>query len=175
MRSPSPRGHDHRRVKVNIIEIRKPTCRPSSWPRALPTSSSVVVSSAAIAAAENTMREGALVKVRSGRLGGHDRRAESEEAGGVPLTSLDQDRLWLRHRPHHLRCTVADLDQPRSPRRPKEVIDATLPRNVKYRKHTPTANFDHIATRGTKVSFGDYGLQALEGGEITSRQIDQRV
>lgn len=48
-----------------------------------------------------------------------------------------------------------------------------LPRNVKFRKqHTRGTNFDHLASRGTKVSFGDYGLQALEGGEITSRQIE---
>lgn len=81
------------RVKVNIIEIRKPDLsaqlvaenvadqleRRGSFRRAIKR------------AAENTMREGALgVKVRvSGRLGGHDiARAESEESGSVPLTSL---------------------------------------------------------------------------------------
>ena len=48
-----------------------------------------------------------------------------------------------------------------------------LPNRVKFRKqHTRGFNIDHIASRGTKVSFGDYGLQAIEGGDITSRQIE---
>ncbi|MFW5698393.1 MAG: 50S ribosomal protein L16 [Planctomycetota bacterium] len=48
-----------------------------------------------------------------------------------------------------------------------------LPNQVKFRKqHTRGFNPKHIATRGNKVSFGDYGLQAIEGGEITSRQIE---
>lgn len=48
-----------------------------------------------------------------------------------------------------------------------------LPKRVKFRKqHTRGYKPDHIASRGTKVSFGDFGIQAIEGGEITSRQIE---
>ncbi|MHC5067084.1 MAG: 50S ribosomal protein L16 [Planctomycetota bacterium] len=48
-----------------------------------------------------------------------------------------------------------------------------LPNNVKFRKqHTRGFNRDHAATRGNKVSFGEYGIQVLEGGDITSRQIE---
>lgn len=48
-----------------------------------------------------------------------------------------------------------------------------LPSRTKFRKpHTRGFSFDQIASRGAKVSFGEYGLQALEGGEITARQIE---
>mgnify|MGYP001099689432 CR=1 FL=1 len=48
-----------------------------------------------------------------------------------------------------------------------------LPNNVKFRKqHTRHFHKDHVATRGNKVSFGEFGIQVLEGGEITSRQIE---
>lgn len=47
------------------------------------------------------------------------------------------------------------------------------PNNVKHRKqHTRRLNRDHVASRGNKIAFGDYGIQALEGGEVTSRQIE---
>ena len=45
------------------------------------------------------------------------------------------------------------------------------PRKVKYRKqHHPTRS-GH-ATGGTKVSFGDYGIQALTSAYVTNRQIE---
>ena len=48
-----------------------------------------------------------------------------------------------------------------------------LPNNVKFRKqHTRSFKPDHVASRGTSVAFGEFGIQALEGGEITSRQIE---
>ena len=48
-----------------------------------------------------------------------------------------------------------------------------LPSRTKFRKpHTRGYNYNRVASRGTKVSFGEFGLQALEGGEITSRQIE---
>lgn len=46
-----------------------------------------------------------------------------------------------------------------------------IPRRVKHRKqHHPDRT--GAAKGGTKVSFGEYGLQALEGGYITNRQIE---
>lgn len=48
-----------------------------------------------------------------------------------------------------------------------------LPSNVKFRKqHTRNYDLEHTATRGTKVSFGEFGIQALEGGNVTARQIE---
>lgn len=45
------------------------------------------------------------------------------------------------------------------------------PKRTKYRKQFKGRNRG-IATRGTKVSFGEYALKALELGQITARQIE---
>lgn len=45
------------------------------------------------------------------------------------------------------------------------------PKRTKYRKQFKGRNRG-IATRGTKVSFGEFGLKALEIGQITARQIE---
>jgi len=46
-----------------------------------------------------------------------------------------------------------------------------MPKKVKYRKHQ-RGRRSGLAKGGTNVDFGDYGLQALEAGWITSRQIE---
>ena len=46
-----------------------------------------------------------------------------------------------------------------------------IPKKVKYRKRQK-GRMGGVAFRGGKVSFGDYGLQALECGFITNRQIE---
>src|ERR1700716_1129225 len=47
-----------------------------------------------------------------------------------------------------------------------------IPRKVKHRKqHHPKQR--GIASGGTSVSFGDYGIQALEHAYITNRQIER--
>ena len=46
-----------------------------------------------------------------------------------------------------------------------------MPKKVKRRKQF-TGRMKGAATRGTEVSFGDYGLQALECGWLSSRQIE---
>ena len=46
-----------------------------------------------------------------------------------------------------------------------------MPKRQKYRKQQ-RGSMKGIATRGTKLSFGDYGLQALSMGWISSRQIE---
>jgi len=46
-----------------------------------------------------------------------------------------------------------------------------MPKRVKYRKQM-RGRMKGKATRGTEVSFGDYGLQALEPAWITARQIE---
>ena len=46
-----------------------------------------------------------------------------------------------------------------------------MPKKVKHRK-VQRGRMDGVAKGATKVTFGDYGLQALEPGWITNRQIE---
>jgi large subunit ribosomal protein L16 len=46
-----------------------------------------------------------------------------------------------------------------------------MPKKVKFRKQQ-RGRRRGMATRGQKISFGDYGLQALEPGWITARQLE---
>ena len=45
------------------------------------------------------------------------------------------------------------------------------PKKIKYRRHH-RGNRRGMATRGTHVAFGNYGLKAIEAGWITARQIE---
>lgn len=45
------------------------------------------------------------------------------------------------------------------------------PKRTKYRKQFKGRNRG-VATRGTKVSYGEFGLKALEHGRITARQLE---
>lgn len=45
------------------------------------------------------------------------------------------------------------------------------PKRTKYRKQQKGRNRG-VATRGNKVSFGEFGLRSLEIGQVTSRQIE---
>ena len=47
-----------------------------------------------------------------------------------------------------------------------------MPKRVKYRRPHRPRKLTGNATKGNKVSYGEYGLQALEAGWITSRQIE---
>jgi len=46
-----------------------------------------------------------------------------------------------------------------------------MPKRVKYRK-LHKGKMSGVATRGGNISFGEYGLQAMECGWLTSRQIE---
>lgn len=46
-----------------------------------------------------------------------------------------------------------------------------MPKKVKYRKQQK-GRMKGAASRGTELNFGDYGLQAIECGWLTSRQIE---
>lgn len=46
-----------------------------------------------------------------------------------------------------------------------------MPKRVKYRKQM-RGRMRGKASRGTEVSFGDFGLQAVEPGWVTARQIE---
>lgn len=45
------------------------------------------------------------------------------------------------------------------------------PKRTKFRKQQKARNRG-IATRGNKVSFGEYGLKTIDAGRITARQIE---
>jgi large subunit ribosomal protein L16 len=51
------------------------------------------------------------------------------------------------------------------------VIDVLMPRKVKHRKHH-RGRMKGQAKGSTSVNFGDYGIQALEPGWISARQIE---
>ena len=51
------------------------------------------------------------------------------------------------------------------------VTDVLMPRKVRHRK-THRGRTGGPAKGGTEVVFGEYGIQALEPGWITARQID---
>ena len=46
-----------------------------------------------------------------------------------------------------------------------------MPKKVKFRKQQ-RGRRRGLATRGQKISFGDYGLQATEAGWVTARQLE---
>jgi len=48
---------------------------------------------------------------------------------------------------------------------------AMMPKRMKHRK-TQRGRMRGVAHRGNTVAYGDYGLQALEGGWMTARQIE---
>ena len=45
------------------------------------------------------------------------------------------------------------------------------PKRMKYRKQMK-GRIRGLALRGSSLAFGDYGLQALESGDVTARQIE---
>ena len=45
------------------------------------------------------------------------------------------------------------------------------PARTKYRKYHKGRNYG-VATRGAKVSFGEFGLKAIDRGRLTARQIE---
>ena len=48
---------------------------------------------------------------------------------------------------------------------------ALMPKRMKYRKEQ-RGKIRGVAQRGNTVEFGEYGLQAIEGGRLTGRQIE---
>src|SRR2546429_7714599 len=46
-----------------------------------------------------------------------------------------------------------------------------MPKKVKFRKQQ-RGRRRGLATQGQKISFGDFGLQALEAGWVTARQVE---
>jgi len=49
---------------------------------------------------------------------------------------------------------------------------ALMPKRLKYRKSQRGGRLREIATRGNTVAYGEFGLQSLEHGWMTARQIE---
>lgn len=47
-----------------------------------------------------------------------------------------------------------------------------MPRKVKHRKIQRGGKIRGVATKGNRISFGSFGLKALDGGLISARQIE---
>lgn len=47
-----------------------------------------------------------------------------------------------------------------------------MPKRVKFRKPHRPRNLTGLAYRGSDVAFGEYGIQALDAGWVTNRQIE---
>lgn len=47
-----------------------------------------------------------------------------------------------------------------------------MPRKVKHRKIQRGGKIRGIATKGNEISFGSFGLKALDGGLVSARQIE---
>ncbi len=124
------------------------------------------------------------IRVRcSGRLGGSEMsRVETYREGRVPLHTLRADiefgtaeartkygiigvKVWM------FKGEVLQRRNRRAADR-RSLEDTMLsPKRTKYRK-MQKGNNRGIAYRGSDVSFGDFAMQALEPGRITSRQIE---
>jgi len=52
-----------------------------------------------------------------------------------------------------------------------EMAEYKIPKRMKYRKQQ-RGRMSGVATRGAKISFGEYGLKALEPAWITGKQIE---
>ena len=53
----------------------------------------------------------------------------------------------------------------------RQVLNMLQPNRRKFRKEQKGRN-EGLATRGTKVSFGEWGLKAIGRGRLTARQIE---
>ena len=117
----------------------------------------------------------------SGRLGGAEiARTEQYHEGTIPLQTLRADidygfaeanttygrigvKVWI-----YRGEVLARRRQAPPGRRPQVML---LPKRVKYRR-VHRGRLTGKAMRGNKVTYGDFGLQALEPAWITSNQIE---
>ena len=112
----------------------------------------------------------------SGRRRDRDRRrgAEGRRRERDPRTSSAPRRPLAARGRGGRESGVAETTATPAPRphaREQEAEVMLIPRRVKHRKqHHPTRR--GMASGGTKVAFGEYGIQALEPAYLTNRQIE---
>ena len=178
----------NRDVFINIQEIQKPELDAQliSESVALQLEKRVAFRRAMRKAVESALRFGARgIKVRvGGRLNGAEiARSEWYLHGQLPLQTLRADidygfgearttygaigvKVWL-YKGERLEPQTSREEEYRAPRRgprssrPWGVITMLMPKKVKYRKQH-RGRMAGKAWRGSAVSFGDYGLKALE-------------
>jgi small subunit ribosomal protein S3 len=189
-----------REVFINIQEIQKPELEAQliSESVAVQLEKRVAFRRAMRKAVESALRFGARgIKVRvSGRLNGAEiARSEWYLHGQLPLQTLRADidygfaeanttygqigvKVWLYKGERLVPRVGRDEEyRDRPPRRParagefREGCTMLMPKKVKYRKQQ-RGRMAGKAWRGSEVSFGDYGLKALEPAWITDRQIE---
>ena len=119
--------------------------------------------------------------------GGGRRRPEMGEPGAVPAVAgpsqlepaaaAEREIVPCRPRartaaPGRRRDRASHTRRPpRDPPLPEGLAAMLMPRKVKHRKQQ-RGRMSGLAKGGTEISFGDYGVQALEPGWISARQIE---
>ena len=101
---------------------------------------------------------------------GHARRGADEATPLVKEADPELERLLAEEEEIERRTRAAPRGAASSTGR-RGLTTMLMPRKVRHRK-TQRGRMSGIAKGGTKVTFGDYGIQALEPGWITNRQIE---
>ena len=142
-------------------------------------------------AMQNAMRMGAQgIKIMSsGRLNGIEiARSEWYREGRVPLHTLRADvdyatseakttygiigiKVWGVQRRSEAGSGSGRAGATGEEIEKGRVASGCKPTRLKYRKQQKGRNTG-VATRGNKVSFGDFGLKAVGRGRLTARQIE---
>jgi large subunit ribosomal protein L16 len=138
------------------------------------------ISKEAAMAVGETVRRGAPRKVVSS---GRARRREAAPPGARPvgrgrpppraeplIKEADPEFERLLAEEEEIERSPASTTRPRTSV-PGTVTDMLMPKKVKHRKHH-RGRTKGKAKGGTSVTFGEYGIQALEPGWITARQIE---
>ena len=110
--------------------------------------------------------------VREGRVPRHTLRAEIDYAHGEALTTFGRIgiKVWI-HKGEHLPGANSAAEVDGFSEMAKELSLMLMPKRVKYRK-VHRGRRRGMALPGNQVSFGDFGLQALEPAWVSSRQIE---
>ena len=134
-------------------------------------------------------RIGVKVWIYKGEVAGTraERQAQAAARAGVPGRGAPSQPWWRASEPWHPRrpsepARTARLRPPRPPRRPllpslpppspeRRADVMLMPRRIKHRKqHHPRRR--GVAKGGTRLAFGEFGVQAVEGHYVTNRQIE---
>ena len=126
-------------------------------------------------AMETTMEAGAKgIKIQlAGRLGGSEmaRREKADRRLDSAVDAAGQDRLRLYRSHDAHRDTSASKCGSTKACITRTRPMALMPKRVKHRK-SQRGRIKGNATRGNRVVFGDFGLQAMQGGWISAQTIE---
>lgn len=173
-------------VNINIVEVKHPDTDAQLVAEniALQLEKRISFRRAMKQAIGRSMKFGAkgIKTMCSGRLGGAEiARNEQYHEGTIPLQTLRADidygfaeanttygkigvKVWI-----YKGEVIGNVQKRPAQRRRQEVM--LLPKRVKYRR-VHRGRLTGKAYRGNKVTYGEFGLQALEPSWITSNQIE---